>query len=135
MTKMTVTAEDLGSGNLSQWHCKQRNRCRVRTPTAAAAAHLPLRSMVEHVRRPELQLQLSLYKILFYLKSFIVEVYYPLTPPPFLQRLPYCNTIARLLRKIRFPTDPPLHAIHHTLLVLAILCKGQVTTTVTKLCV
>ena len=50
-------------------------------------------------------------------------------PPLFLQRLSYCNTIARLLHYRRSPTDPPpVNVIHHTLLVMAILCKGQAMT-------
>ena len=47
-------------------------------------------------------------------------------PPPHLQSLPYCNTIARPLLNIRPPPTPLLYAIHHTILVMAILCKGQV---------
>jgi len=46
-----------------------------------------------------------------------------MTPP--LQSLPYCNTNARPLRNIRPPTDPPFYAIHHTILVMTISCKGQ----------
>jgi len=47
--------------------------------------------------------------------------------PPHLQRLHHCNTIARLLRNIRpSPPTPRLYAIHHTILVMAILCKGQI---------
>jgi len=48
-----------------------------------------------------------------------------LLPPPHLQSLPYCNTIARPLRNIRPPTNPLLHAIHHTISLMAILCNGQ----------
>ena len=40
----------------------------------------------------------------------------------------YCNTIARLLRNIRIPTDPTSVCIHHNILVMAISCKGQGTT-------
>jgi len=46
--------------------------------------------------------------------------------PPHLQSLPYCNTIARPLRNTRPP--PPTHyfySVHHTVLVMAISCKGQ----------
>jgi len=47
--------------------------------------------------------------------------------PPLLQSLPYCNTIARPMRNIRPPIDlPPFNAMHHTILVMAISCKGQV---------
>ena len=46
--------------------------------------------------------------------------------PPHLQSLHYCNTTARLLRNTRPPPPTPgLYAIHHTLLEMAILCKGQ----------
>jgi len=48
-------------------------------------------------------------------------------PPSHLQSLPSFNTVARSLRNIRPPTDPPFYAIHHTILVMAISCKGQVT--------
>jgi len=42
--------------------------------------------------------------------------------------LPFCSNVARLLRNIRLPTDPPppVYAIHHTILVMAILCKERV---------
>jgi len=78
-----------------------------------------------HTRRRHRTGQLSLYKILYYLKALLWEsiiVYCP----PYLQRIAYCDTIARRLRNIRPPTDPPpLYAIRHTLLVMAILCKCQ----------
>jgi len=41
------------------------------------------------------------------LQSFIVGVHHPCTPPPHLQSLPFCNTIARPLGNIRPLTDPP----------------------------
>jgi len=50
---------------------------------------------------------LSLYKILVYLKVLWWESIILLLPPPLLQNLPYCNTIARPLRTVRPPTDPP----------------------------
>jgi len=37
----------------------------------------------------------------------------------------YCNAIAGLLRNIRRPPDPQLYAMHNTILVMAISCKGQ----------
>jgi len=47
--------------------------------------------------------------------------------PPQLRSLPYCNTIARLLRNKRPPPPtPPVYSIHHTILVMAIYCKGQI---------
>jgi len=45
--------------------------------------------------------------------------------PPHLQSLPFCITIARPLRKIRPPTDPSFVYQRHTILVMAIPCKGQ----------
>ena len=50
-----------------------------------------------------------------------------LLPSPYSQRLPYCNTIARPLRNIRSVTDPP-YVRHHTILVIAISCEGQLAT-------
>ena len=41
------------------------------------------------------------------LQSFIVGVNHPCIAPTHLQSLPYFNTIARALRNIRPPTDPP----------------------------
>ena len=72
--------------------------------------------------------QLSLYKILFHFKAFLWAFIILFLPPPHLQRLPYCNAITRLHCNIRPPpTPPPLYAIHHTLLVMEILCEGQPT--------
>jgi len=42
------------------------------------------------------------------LEISIVGVRHPFPPPPPLQSLPYCNTIARPLRKKRLLPDPPL---------------------------
>jgi len=51
--------------------------------------------------------EVSLYTILFYFKALLWESIILLLPPPHLQSLPYCNTIARPLRNIRPATDPP----------------------------
>jgi len=68
---------------------------------------------------------LGLYKILFHCKAFLWESVILLLPPH-LQSLHYCNTIARLLRNIRpSPPTPRLYAIHYTIVVMAISCKGQ----------
>jgi len=71
-------------------------------------------------------LSLYVYKILFHCKAFLCEsIIILLLPPHQLQSLPYCNTIARPLRNIRPPLPaPPLYAIHHTILAMAISCKG-----------
>jgi len=49
----------------------------------------------------------SLYKTLFQFKALVRESIILLLPPPHLQSLPDCNTIARPLRNIRLSTDPP----------------------------
>jgi len=54
---------------------------------------------------------LSLYKIVLYFTALawesIMGVHHPCIAPPHLQSLRYCKTIARLLRNIRPPSDPP----------------------------
>ena len=42
------------------------------------------------------------------LQSFCGRANHPFLAPPYLQSPYYCNTIARLLRNIRRPADPPL---------------------------
>ena len=77
----------------------------LRTAVAAVAAEArATKRKVSHV---------SLFKILFHFKALLWESIILLVAPLFLQRLPYCNTIARLLRNIRPPTDPPF--VCHTL--------------------
>jgi len=72
-------------------------------------------------------LTLSLHKILFHFKfkALVRESIILILPPPHLHSLRYCNTIARPLRNIRPPSTPNGYAIHHTILVMAISCKGQ----------
>ena len=48
-----------------------------------------------------------------------------IAPPPHLQCPQSCNRIARLLPEVRPSPDPRLYDIHHTILVMAILCKCQ----------
>ena len=72
--------------------------------------------------------RLSLYKILFHFKASVWESIILVLPPRHLQSLPYCNTIVRLLRNIRHPPTPPFYVIRHTILVMAISCKGQTKT-------
>ena len=68
----------------------------------------------------------SLYKILFQFKAVVRESIILLLPPP-----PTCNAypIAILMHGhcaiYASPPTPPLYAIHHTILVMAISCKGQ----------
>jgi len=71
-------------------------------------------------------LPFSLYKILFYFRALLWESIIRLFPLPHLQSLPYCNAIARPLRNGRPPhRPPPFYVTHHTILVIAISCKGQ----------
>jgi len=51
-------------------------------------------------------------KWLWKLHSFIVGVNHPSSIPRHLRSLPYCNTIARPLRNIGPPTDPPVTPYH-----------------------
>jgi len=53
-----------------------------------------------HIQHAGLGLTLSL-------QSFSVGVHHPCIPPPHLQSLPFCNTIARPLGNKRPLTDPP----------------------------
>jgi len=67
----------------------------------------------------------SLYKILFHFAAFMWKkssFYCPLPPalPALLRH--YCTSIAQ---DTTLPRPPPLYAINHTILVMAISCKGQ----------
>ena len=84
--------------------------------------------VVPHFISPAQQIagqHLSLYKILFYFKALMRESILPVLPSS-------CNAypIAMLLHDlctIYAPLPTPLvYAIHHTTLVMAISCKGQV---------
>ena len=67
----------------------------------------------------------NLYKRLFHFKALLWESIILLLPPPppakpiLLQY--YCTTIAQYTPP---PPTAPFYAIHHTLLVMAISCKG-----------
>jgi len=69
--------------------------------------------------------QVSLYKILFHFKALLWESIILLMPPP------TCKTylIAILLQDhcaiYAPPPTLPFYAMHHTILVMAISCKGQ----------
>ena len=58
--------------------------------------------------------ELSLYKIMFHTKALLWEYSILLLPAPYLQRLPYFNTVARPLRNIRPVTEPSLFMAHTT---------------------
>jgi len=64
-------------------------------------------------------------KIMFHFKALLWESIIVLLPPPTCKAYPPCNAIASPFRNIRPPTDPLLYAIHHTILAMTILCKGQ----------
>jgi len=65
---------------------------------------------------------LSLYKILFYFEALSWESIILLLP------LLTCKaySIARPLRNLRPLTGLPFYAIHHTILVMALSCEGQI---------
>jgi len=52
--------------------------------------------------------RISVYKILFHFKDLVWESVIILLPPPHMQSLPYCNTIALPSRNMCSPTDPPV---------------------------
>jgi len=78
--------------------------------------------------RPCNQLRLSLYNILFYFKALLWESILLSFPAPTCIAHPgeyYCTTIGQ------YTTPPPtscLYAIHHTILVITVSCKGQAAT-------
>ena len=69
--------------------------------------------------------RLGLYKILFYFEAFVYESIIRVLPPPTC----IARTIAMLLHvycaRYDAPPTPLFYAIHHTILVMAISCKGQ----------
>jgi len=83
-------------------------------------------SRVVDVRpRKQLPTWLGLYKILFDFEAFVHESFILSLPPPTC----IARTIAMLLHVYcaiyDAPPTPLLYAIHHTILVMAISCKGQ----------
>jgi len=68
---------------------------------------------------------LGLHKILFHFAAFMWDSILPSLPPPTC----IARTIAILLHvycaRYDAPPTPPLYAIHYTILVMAISCKGQ----------
>ena len=60
------------------------------------------------------------------LRSFCARINHSFIAHSHLHCPHYCNAIARLLRNIRRPPTPHLYAMHNTILVMAISCKGQV---------
>ena len=74
----------------------------------------------------------GVYKILFYFEAYVHEsiMVYSATHP----HCPHCcTTVARPLRNIRPPSPTPLlYAMHHTTWAMAISCKGQTGSGVTR---
>jgi len=66
----------------------------------------------------------KLYKILFHLSALVWESNHPL-PPPSRNAYPVAILLHDFCAIYAPQPTPPLRAIHHTLLVIAILCKGQ----------
>jgi len=66
----------------------------------------------------------GLYKIFFHLFVFVQEPIIPLLPPP----ISIAHTTAIRLRDFcaiyDLPPTLPVYAIHHTILVMTIACKG-----------
>jgi len=77
--------------------------------------------------RADALLRLGLYKILYYLEAFVHDSIILSLPPPTC----IARTIAILLHVYcaiyDAPPTPLVYAMHHTILVIAILCKGQAT--------
>jgi len=70
-------------------------------------------------------LQVGIYKIFFHFEAFVHESILLVLPPPLALLTPlqyYCTDIAQ---NTTLPPTPLLYAIHHTILAIAISCKGQ----------
>jgi len=70
--------------------------------------------------------RVSLYKILFYFKALLWESIILLVPPSTCKAYPIAVLLHDHCATYASPTDPSLYAIHRTILVMAISCKGQV---------
>jgi len=62
------------------------------------------------------------------LQSLIVGVYHPLIDPPSCNAYPIAILLHDFCAICSPQPTPPVYAIHHTLLVMAMLCKGQIPT-------
>ena len=67
----------------------------------------------------------SLNKILFYFKALVWESIILVLPPPTYKAYPIAILLHAHCAIYAPPPTPPLYAIHYTILVLAISCKGQ----------
>jgi len=71
--------------------------------------------------------ELSLYKMLFYfLKLYCGSQSSFYCPPPQCKTYPVAMPLHGYCAIYAPPPPPPVYAIHHTILVMAISCKGQV---------
>jgi len=70
-------------------------------------------------------LVISLYKILFHVNALLWESIILLLAPPSCKAYPIAIQLHDHRAIYAPPPTPPLYAVHHTLSVMAILCKGQ----------
>jgi len=73
-------------------------------------------------------LQLGLYKTLFHFEAVMWESIVLLLPPPTCTARTNAILLHVYCARYDAPPTPPLYAIHYTILVMAISCKGQVIT-------
>jgi len=63
---------------------------------------------------------------IFFLRGCYAQINHLFIPTAHLHCPPWCNTIAQLLDCLRLPIRTPVsYAMHHTILVMTISCKGQ----------
>jgi len=67
---------------------------------------------------------LSLYKILLHFKALLWEAIILLLPPYTCKAYPIAILLHDHCATYAPPTDPSFYAIHHTILTVAISCKG-----------
>ena len=109
---------------------------KVETPNSVWVAGVLARSDVqirqrEGIRRHQVN-EWPLQDIRLFL-GCCARINHPFFPLAHLHCPPWCNTIARLLDSIRLPFRPPvLSAIHITILVITMSCKGQVSDSSSK---
>jgi len=67
----------------------------------------------------------SLYRILFRFKVLLWESIILVFPPPTCKVYPIAILLHNQCAMYALPPTLPIYAIHHTMLVMAISCKGQ----------
>ena len=75
-------------------------------------------------RQEASRLGLGLYKIVFHFNPLLWESIILLRPPPTCKAYPIALVLCDHCAIYARQTTPPLNAIHHTILVMAISCKG-----------